>query len=98
MNSSVIHWLLDSDPSIRWQVMRDLTYAVANADANELAAERARVATEGWGAHQRTGRGGRRLFWPGHPGYRRPAARRAVVRISGSRVLAQEERYARAKT
>ncbi len=21
---SVIHWLLDSDPSIRWQVMRDL--------------------------------------------------------------------------
>jgi hypothetical protein len=22
---SVIHWLLDSDPSICWQVMRDLT-------------------------------------------------------------------------
>ena len=23
-NGSVIQWLLDSDPSIRWQVMRDL--------------------------------------------------------------------------
>jgi hypothetical protein len=43
----VIEWLLDSDPSIRWQVMRDLT----GAPAEEVAAERARVATEGWGAH-----------------------------------------------
>ena len=42
----VIGWLLDSDPSIRWQVMRDLTAA----SAEEIAAERARVATEGWGA------------------------------------------------
>ena len=44
--SSVIQWLLDSDPSIRWQAMRDLTGA-SNA---EVAAERAKVATEGWGA------------------------------------------------
>ena len=44
--SSVIRWLLDSAPSIRWQVMRDLTYA----PADEVAAERARVATEGAGA------------------------------------------------
>jgi hypothetical protein len=43
---SVIHWLLDSGPSIRWQVMRDLT----DASAENVAAERARVATEGWGA------------------------------------------------
>ena len=42
----VIRWLLDSDPSVRWQVMRDLTAA----PAEEVAAERARVATEGWGA------------------------------------------------
>jgi hypothetical protein len=42
-----IKWLLDSDPAIRWQVMRDLT-----GDAPEaIAAERSRVATEGWGAH-----------------------------------------------
>jgi len=45
-DSSVIQWLLDSDPSIRWQVLRDLT----DAPADEVAAERARVATEGWGA------------------------------------------------
>jgi len=43
---SVIAWLLDSDPSIRWQVMRDLT----DAHGDEIATERARVATEGWGA------------------------------------------------
>ncbi len=43
---TVIDWLLDSDPSIRWQVMRDLT-----AEPEEtVAAERSRVATEGWGA------------------------------------------------
>jgi hypothetical protein len=42
----VIGWLLDADPSIRWQVMRDLT----DAPAEDVAAERARVATEGFGA------------------------------------------------
>ena len=42
----VIAWLLDSDPSIRWQVMRDLT----DAPEEEVAAERAKVATEGMGA------------------------------------------------
>ena len=42
----MIDWLMDSDPSIRWQVMRDLT----DAPAEEVAAERAKVATEGWGA------------------------------------------------
>ena len=43
---NVIDWLLDSDPAIRWQVMRDLL----DAPADEVAAERAKVATEGWGA------------------------------------------------
>jgi hypothetical protein len=43
---TVTDWLLDSDPSIRWQVMRDLT----NAPAENVAAERARVSTEGVGA------------------------------------------------
>ena len=41
----VIDWLLDSDPSIRWQVLRDLT----DAPAAIVAAERSRVAGEGWG-------------------------------------------------
>ena len=44
--SSVIQWLLDSDPAIRWQTMRDLT----DTPTHEVAAERSRVATEGWGA------------------------------------------------
>jgi hypothetical protein len=43
---SVIGWLLEGDPAIRWQVMRDLT----GASAKEVAAERARVATVGAGA------------------------------------------------
>src|SRR5579862_3711018 len=43
---AVIRWLLDSDPSIRWQVMRDLI----GAPAEEVAAERARVVTEGAGS------------------------------------------------
>jgi hypothetical protein len=42
----IVQWLLDSDPSIRWQVMRDLM----GSPADEVAAERARVATEGAGA------------------------------------------------
>src|SRR5437762_5955583 len=42
----VIDWLLESDPSIRWQALRDLT----DAPADQVAAERARVTTEGWGA------------------------------------------------
>src|SRR5262245_25679609 len=46
LNSAVIRWLLESDPSIRWQVMRDLT----DAPDEEVAAERAKVATEGAGA------------------------------------------------
>jgi hypothetical protein len=41
-----LKWLLDSDPAIRWQVMSDLTDAAPDA----IAAERSRVATEGWGA------------------------------------------------
>ena len=43
---STIDWLLDADPAIRWQVLRDLT----GASPGEVAAERARVAHEGWGA------------------------------------------------
>ncbi len=43
---TVLDWLLDSDPSIRWQALRDL----ADAPAEVVAAERTRVATEGWGA------------------------------------------------
>ena len=43
---ALLKWLLDSDPAIRWQVMRDLTDAAPDA----IAAERSRIASEGWGA------------------------------------------------
>ncbi len=43
---TVIDWLLDSDPAIRWQVLGDLK----DASPDEVAAERARVEHEGWGA------------------------------------------------
>jgi len=43
---TVLDWLLDSDPALRWQVLRDL----ADAPEDVVAAERARVAAEGWGA------------------------------------------------
>lgn len=43
----VVTWLLEGDPAIRWQVMRDL----APEPVEVWEAERTRIATEGWGAH-----------------------------------------------
>ena len=40
-----VPFLLDGDPAIRWQTMRDLL----DADGADIAAERARVAETGWG-------------------------------------------------
>jgi hypothetical protein len=45
-SGTAIDWLLGSDPSIRWQAMRDLL----DAPESEWAAERAKVEKEGWGA------------------------------------------------
>jgi hypothetical protein len=42
----VVDWLLDGDPAIRWQVMRDLQ----GAPARRWQAERRRTLEEGWGA------------------------------------------------
>jgi hypothetical protein len=42
----MIDWLLQGDPAIRWQTLRDLT----DTPDDEIARERARVSTEGWGA------------------------------------------------
>lgn len=46
MQSSIIDWLMEGDPAIRWQVQCDLL----DAPAAEVQAERARTAHEGWGA------------------------------------------------
>jgi hypothetical protein len=43
---TVVDWLLDSDPAIRWQVLRDL----ADAPPDVVAVERARIGAVGFGA------------------------------------------------
>lgn len=47
MTKDVIDWLLRSDPAIRWQVMRDLV----DGPAADWRAERAKIESQGWGAH-----------------------------------------------
>jgi hypothetical protein len=46
VDDALLSWLLDGDPAVRWRVLRDLT----DATNQEVARERARVATDGWGA------------------------------------------------
>src|SRR5215831_11989266 len=63
MASSVanpVNWLLDGDPSIRWQTLRD----VVGAPASAVDHERRQVATHGWGVRllAKQGRSGR---WAG---------------------------------
>src|SRR5215831_12801444 len=41
-----VDWLLEGDPAIRWQTLRDL----CGASERRVAAERRKVAVEGWGA------------------------------------------------
>ena len=69
--STVTGWLLEGDPAIRWQVLRDLT----DSPATEVAAERARVATTGWGRRlldlQSDGQWARGAGFPG-AGWRAP--------------------------
>ena len=65
MSEPVIEWLLTGDPAIRWQVQRDLI----DGAAGPVAAERALVATKGWGARflaeqEADGRWGGGLYGP----------------------------------
>ncbi|MGH3354685.1 MAG: hypothetical protein ACRDOJ_02245 [Nocardioidaceae bacterium] len=46
VDDELLQWLLEGDPAIRWRVLRDLT----QASDREVTRERARVATDGWGA------------------------------------------------
>ena len=60
-------WLLDSDPALRWQVLRDLT----DASPGKVLAERERVATQGWGARMLAlqgadGQWDGGTYWPQH--------------------------------
>jgi hypothetical protein len=51
---AVVEWLLEGDPVIRWQVLRDLL----DAPAREWEAERARTVEEGWVAELLRRQGG----------------------------------------
>ena len=46
MKPEIISWLLEGDPSIRWQVQRDLL----KLSPTKYEAERKKIAKEGWGA------------------------------------------------
>ena len=61
---TVIPWLLDGDPAIRWQTRGDLL----GASAEEVASERARVEREGWGARLLAAQGDDGL-WEGGAGF-----------------------------
>src|SRR5437762_7077526 len=43
---NVVQWLLDGDPAIRWQTLRDL----AGAEESVVERERRKIARNGWGA------------------------------------------------
>lgn len=59
----LIQWLLDSDSSLRWQALRDLT----DATPDEVAVERAKVATEGWGFRLLSSQGANGYWGSGAP-------------------------------
>jgi hypothetical protein len=60
---NVCTWLMDGDPSVRWQVLRDLL----GADEKSISTERSRIAAKGWGANllsyqDESGRWGGQLY------------------------------------
>jgi hypothetical protein len=46
LTDPTIRWLLEGDPSVRWQALRD----IVGASASAVEAERGKIAHEGWGA------------------------------------------------
>ena len=69
-----IHWLLDGDPAIRWQTLRDLVAA----DKLTIERERRRVACDGWGVVCSPGR------IPRAPGLAGDLRTAGSTRLSGS--------------
>jgi len=88
---NVMRWLLDSDPAIRWQVMRDLD----EADEKAVAIERSRVATEGWGARL-LGHQSARGYWGGRddPGWMTTVWSLALLKDLGADPESKEVRRA----
>jgi hypothetical protein len=104
---TALEWLLDSDPSIRWQTVRDL----CDAPSDVVAAERARVAAEGWGARLLAlqgvdglweggalfpGRNGQPLPWDASEGQPWTATAYSLVQLQEFGVDPQDDRVRRA--
>jgi hypothetical protein len=87
----VVEWLLDSDPSIRWQVMRDLSLA----PSAEVAAQRASVASEGWGAALLAAQS-EDGTWPGDPRFPEWPTLRTLVLMHDMGLDSANERAKRA--
>ena len=104
---TALEWLLDSDPSIRWQTLRDL----CDAPADVVGEERARVAAEGWGARLLAlrdsdglweggalfpGRDGQPLPWDPDEGQPWTATAYSLVQLQEYGVDPEDERVRRA--
>ncbi|WP_151737529.1 hypothetical protein [Paenibacillus tengchongensis] len=59
LKGSLIEWLLDSDPSVRWQVMRDLLHE----PEDRVSEVRSRVSAEGWGTRILSMQSGEGHWW-----------------------------------
>lgn len=59
-DEEVTKWLLDSDPSICWQVMHD----ISKEPEEKIKDERSRIAAEGWGFHLIFSQSSEGLWWP----------------------------------
>ncbi len=46
IEKNILNWLLNGDPSIRWQTLQGFT----NSSQNKIFSERKKIASEGWGA------------------------------------------------
>lgn len=46
VEKNILGWLLDGDPSIRWQVLQSIT----ESSQRKILAERKKISSDGWGA------------------------------------------------
>ena len=90
VDDPVVRWLLQGDPAIRWQVLRDLL----DAEETVVATERARVEHEGWGARLLALRAPDGLCkGPTEPAFRIPL--RSQRTLHGLRLLVSHRRRGR---
>lgn len=81
-----IDWLLDGDPAIRWQAIRDLT----DTSPAAVAAERARVAREGIGATILAHQGSDGSWHRGNAGVVRPRSPQLDAEVKSTLVKGKQ--------